>query len=100
MRVLVGAKKDSELESSQTMARGKTQRHTVLVSRRVNLCIPRAINALFDRLIGRALVGVHRQGSLDLFLGATRHHDPIVQSDLGDSQDAIDLGNVTFDIGH
>jgi hypothetical protein len=54
------------------------------------------LNAIPDRLIGRAFVRIHRESSLGFFPGAGRDLEFVSQADLGDLENPVHVFNVPF----
>jgi hypothetical protein len=54
------------------------------------------VNAILDRLIGRAFVRIHSEGSLGLFPGAGWNLEFVSQADLGYFENPVHVLNIPF----
>jgi len=61
--------------------------------------LPGALNAVSDRLIGRASVGINSESPLGLFPGPGWNLEFVGQADLGDLENAVHVFNVPLHKG-
>ena len=66
----------------------------------LDISLPRAIDTILYRLIGRTQVRIDLEGSFRFLQEVFGSLELILYSNLRNSQDAVDSRNIPFDMGH